>query len=233
MKRASVARYGLWVALPLGVLAAMVMSGWAVGMTWRALGANASPLSEAGIGVALYGVTLGFIMIGERILFSRRITKKDVGLDRSLTWTELGYGVAGFVVMLLVSAVLVTIGRSVFPMVDWGQAQNVGFSNAIFGTDRMFAFMLLVVMAPIAEEIVFRGYLYDRLRKAKMPLWLMTVVISMAFALIHLQVNVGVVVFVLSVIACVLRWRTKSLWPGIILHGMNNLLAFYVTFVLH
>jgi membrane protease YdiL (CAAX protease family) len=54
---------------------------------------------------------------------------------------------------------------------------------------------------------------------------------SVLFGLIHGQWNVGVDVFVLSMVACSLREVTGSIWAGILLHMLKNALAFYIIFV--
>jgi membrane protease YdiL (CAAX protease family) len=88
----------------------------------------------------------------------------------------------------------------------------------------------LVVIAPFAEEILFRGYLYGKLRKS-IPTWLAMVVTSALFGAIHAQWNVGVDVFVLSMVACSLREVTGGIWAGILLHMLKNGLAFYILFI--
>lgn len=231
MRRAAVVRYGWWVALPLGLLAILVVSGAIVGVVARMFGLNETPAVVAGLGVALYVLAFTLVQLAERGLFGHVVTKKELGIDHSITWKELGLGVAGFIVFLVASMIVTVLAKAMLPMIDWNQAQNVGFSTNIYGVDRMLAFLLLVVMAPIAEELLFRGYLFGKLQKAHMPVWLAVIAVSVVFAVMHGQVNVGIVVFLLSVVACGLRYYTKSIWPGAIVHGLNNLLTFYVTFV--
>jgi membrane protease YdiL (CAAX protease family) len=61
------------------------------------------------------------------------------------------------------------------------------------------------------------------------------------FAAAHLQIGSGapllwtaaIDTFILSLVLCYLRYKTGSLWPGIFLHMLKNLLAFLVIFVFH
>ena len=88
----------------------------------------------------------------------------------------------------------------------------------------------LVFIAPIAEEILMRGWLYGKLRtKLKAPLAILLV--SLVFALLHGQWNVGVTVFSLSLVLCTLREITGTIWSGIILHMLSNGIAFYLLYV--
>ena len=119
----------------------------------------------------------------------------------------------------------------IFPWFDAEQAQDVGFNGLISGPDRFFAMLALVFIAPIVEELVMRGWLFGKLRaKLKfVPAMLLT---SLLFAVLHGQWNVGVSVFFLSIIMCSLREITGSLWSGILLHMLNNGIAFYILYIL-
>lgn len=232
MRRTTPTQYGLWVALPLGVLAILVASGVIVAGAAKTLDLTVSaPVAAAVVGAALYALAMALVVAVDRLVFGARLTKNDLGVGHSLTWKELSLGIAGFIGFLFVSMLLITVAKTALPMLDWSQPQDVGFTTTLFGTDRILAFLLLVVVSPIAEELLFRGYLFHRLRKARMPLWLATIAVSLVFAVVHGQINVGVAVFVLSVFACGLRHYTNSIWPGTIIHGLNNLLQFYIVFV--
>ena len=86
------------------------------------------------------------------------------------------------------------------------------------------------MIAPIAEEVVFRGWLYGKFR-SKMPAYLSIVLVSALFGLMHGQWNVGINVFCLSIVLCLLREVTGTIWSGIVLHMLKNGLAFYLLFV--
>lgn len=90
--------------------------------------------------------------------------------------------------------------------------------------------LALVIIAPIAEEIIMRGWLYGKLRsRLKVPLAILLV--SIVFAFLHGQWNVGVGVFVLSLVLCGLREITGTIWSGILLHIISNGIAFYLLYI--
>ena len=103
----------------------------------------------------------------------------------------------------------------------------------------MLAFLTLVVVAPIAEELIFRGYLYGKMREkfsqVTSEIWsviISALLVSVVFGIIHMQWNVGVNVFAMSLVACALREYTGTIYAGILLHMIKNGLAFYFLFVL-
>lgn len=110
------------------------------------------------------------------------------------------------------------------------QPQDLGFSEST-AFENIFIGIGLVILAPFAEELLFRGFIFSGLCR-RWPFWLTTLVVSILFALAHGQLNVGLDVFVLSLVLCVLRERTNSLWPCILLHACKNMIAFVLLFVL-
>jgi membrane protease YdiL (CAAX protease family) len=141
-------------------------------------------------------------------------------------------------VYLLLAAGIVGL-FSLFPWFNAGEAQNVGFSYYVTGGDRLVAFLTLVVIAPIAEEVIFRGWLYGRMREEllrrfsnKVSMVISIFLVSLLFGIVHLQWNVGVNVFALSVVLCALREITGTIHAGILLHMLKNGVAFYMLFML-
>jgi membrane protease YdiL (CAAX protease family) len=111
-----------------------------------------------------------------------------------------------------------------------GQAQETGFQRLTQYYEYALAFVTLIIVAPLAEEILFRGFLYGKLRK-RMPLWVAMLITSALFGLIHGQWNVGLDVFALSIVLCSLREITGSIWAGILLHMIKNSIAFFIIFI--
>jgi len=78
-----------------------------------------------------------------------------------------------------------------------------------------------VFIAPFCEEIFFRGFVFTGLLKELSPLW--AILISSAlFAIAHLDPGSFLPLFVIGLALGLLRWRTRSTWPGIMLHMLNN-----------
>jgi membrane protease YdiL (CAAX protease family) len=157
------------------------------------------------------------------------LSLEQVGLARLLEWSDIGLGLAGVIVYILVSTVALTVASNI-PGFSPDQAQDIGLGR-LFGTDVLLGFFVLVVLTPVFEEAIFRGFLYGRLRNLQFPWWISSLIVSVLFGLAHMQWNVGVDVFCLSMVACILREMTGSIWAGVLLHMVKNFLAFLVTFV--
>ncbi|HSW80988.1 MAG TPA: type II CAAX endopeptidase family protein [Candidatus Saccharimonas sp.] len=92
------------------------------------------------------------------------------------------------------------------------------------------AFAALVVIVPIAEELIFRGFIFKGVRSVfSFPIT--ALVVSLLFAVAHGDISVGIDVFALSLVACYMREKTGSVWPGILLHATKNGVAFLMLFV--
>ncbi|MCP4669443.1 MAG: CPBP family intramembrane metalloprotease [Deltaproteobacteria bacterium] len=78
-----------------------------------------------------------------------------------------------------------------------------------------------VAVAPVVEEIFFRGFLFAGLRKYYG--WHKAAIFSSAlFALIHVQPTAMIPIFILGYIFSYLYYRSNSIWPGILMHVSTN-----------
>ncbi len=182
------------------------------------------------VAAAIYVVTLALVLGIPWFVQRRRTSREDLGITRFPSWLDIGLAPVGFVVYYIFSIILVYVASQIIPAFDMQQTQDVGFSNLTERYEVMLAFLTLVIIAPIAEELLFRGYLYGKLRKS-VPMWLAILMTSTLFAIVHGQWNVAIDVFALSLVMCGLREITGSIWAGVILHTMKNALAFYLLFI--
>ena len=97
------------------------------------------------------------------------------------------------------------------------------------------ASIFVCVIAPVAEEFFFRGFFFGALRRLPLRVrgrelgpWVAAGITGVLFGLAHTGsaasqylVPLGFLGFVL----CLVRWRTGSLYPCIVLHSANNALA--------
>ncbi|MBQ1528204.1 CPBP family intramembrane metalloprotease, partial [Candidatus Saccharibacteria bacterium] len=119
---------------------------------------------------------------------------------------------------------------------DAEQAQELGYSMLNNGFDRLVAFFALCLVAPVTEELIFRGWLYAKLRE-KIPskhlsIILSTFLVSLLFGILHGQWNVGVNVFAMSLVLCALREITGTVYSGILLHILKNTVAFVLVYII-
>lgn len=103
---------------------------------------------------------------------------------------------------------------------DLGVDDSIGLTIA--------AALLVVIAAPIGEEVFFRGFFFSALRR-RSPFWLAALVSGGLFGAVHLSTSNVTASVQLAVLGVLLAWlleRTGSIVPCIALHAANNGVAF-------
>lgn len=90
--------------------------------------------------------------------------------------------------------------------------------------ERCSIIAMATLIAPIAEEFIFRGYLYGVMRHflGRIPAIVLS---SILFAAMHLHLPSMPGLTVLAVMLCLLYERTGSLWSNIIVHATFNTIS--------
>jgi membrane protease YdiL (CAAX protease family) len=88
-----------------------------------------------------------------------------------------------------------------------------------------------VIVAPVVEEVFFRGFVFAGLRKRYD--WRKAATISSAlFAVVHFQLTAFLPIFFLGYIFAFLYHRSNSIWPAILMHISTNALAMGTAYLL-
>jgi membrane protease YdiL (CAAX protease family) len=160
----------------------------------------------------------------------QRATPADFGFRR----ISLGLGIAAFVLAGIGYYAVTALYADLFNL--HGQEKlpsELGVNRSTAALIGAAAFVC--VIAPVAEEFFFRGFLFGTLRRwrvsafgTEIGTWLAAVVTGILFGLAHTGsassqylIPLGFLGFVL----CLVRWRTRSLYPCMALHSFNNSLA--------
>lgn len=113
----------------------------------------------------------------------------------------------------------------IIPPPDWmekiGQSMSEGSTMTLF-----LLFIGAVVLAAVVEELLFRGFLQQVLEKHWKDITKAVLVTSIFFAAIHFNPWWIIQIYLLGIFMGYLAWRSNSVFPSIIFHGMNNGLAF-------
>lgn len=192
-----------------------------------------SPANTLILAALVYSLTVAVVIGVPWLAWNKRTTLAELGLSGLPTWRDVLLPIVGFVTYAVVAQIVLTTIVLIFPSFEVNQVQNTGFNALSSPIEYMIAFFALVILAPFMEELIFRGYLYAKLRSFKVPLWAVFLIVSVLFGAAHLQLNVAINVFVLSLVLCGLRAYTGSLWASILLHSLKNGLAFWLLFVNH
>jgi len=237
-------RASLWrrlsyvLPLSLWVSVTFVASQFAVvwlfrvlGMAGISFGSWSQNLFAITVGIVIYATMFALLIGGPWLIWRRWPSLRTLGIHRLISWLDIGLSLSGTVVYFIAAALVTWLVSIYIPSVDLGQPQSTGIV-APRGIELALTFVLLVVVGPFVEELVFRGYLYGKLRAYGVPFLISALVVSVLFAAAHLQWNVAINVFVLSLVMCVAREVSGSIWPSILMHVIKNGIAFYLLFVL-
>ena len=133
---------------------------------------------------------------------------------RRAGWRPIVFGTVG---ALVVSVAVTQIGI---------EPQGIKQAMEVAREPAMFAASLAVMagLAPLVEELIFRGLLYGWLagRWGTVAAWIVS---SLAFAAAHVEPAHVILVLPLGLFFGWLRRRTDSLWPSLVAHMVNNGLA--------
>jgi membrane protease YdiL (CAAX protease family) len=164
---------------------------------------------------------------------------QEIGLSKP-KWIDPVIGLMAFPAYLLIYFVAVGVATHLFPSLNVNEKQQLGFNNVHGALELTMTFISLVVLPPIAEEIVFRGVIFSSLKK-KAPIWLAAVITSALFAAGHLPEGgsagplyiAALDTFCLSLVLVYIRQKTGRLYAGMTLHALKNTIAFIALFALH
>ena len=168
---------------------------------------------------------MGFIKL-------RRGTLGQLGITK-LQWKYVWMALAGAGVYILLYIVLSTVAGLLMPTLNFDQEQKLGFDSPSGTPQLIMTAVSLVLLPPLTEEVLFRGFVYGGLRRA-VRFWPAVLITSVLFAVGHLEFGSGapllwvaaIDTFALSVVMCYIREKTGSIWPTIAMHVLKNGVAF-------
>jgi membrane protease YdiL (CAAX protease family) len=157
----------------------------------------------------------------------RRPMRAPFGLGSSLGTT------AGAFIAAAIAYLSYIVAAAVYSSLTHPQQEDItrdlGFGEGGFGTAT--AALLIVIAAPLSEEIFFRGFIFGGLRR-RLPFVGAALISAAIFGVFH-YTGAGSLAVVpqLAFLGFALAWvyeRTGSIYPAIAIHATNNLLAFVI-----
>jgi len=211
------------------LFAALVLLGLLGGLAIRHFGqAVSDPVTRAGLIAAQY---LTFILIGFLIMMRRVKAPTDqklsvLGLRVVGRLGPLVYaGVAGYSIYLLALMAQGLIVHST-PLAHLeGLQMGIKLLGQQSAMSIVVYLVLLGLVAPVAEELIFRGFVYPALRRY-LPPFTAVGLSAIIFGLMHMNSLALVQIVGIGIVLAVLYERTRSVIPCIVCHAMNNILVF-------
>lgn len=139
-----------------------------------------------------------------------------------------GLVAAGMVLFVIASSIISSLVARLWSGYNADQVQDLGLGQPTSDAHYFGTFLLLVVAAPIVEEVVFRGILFSGWRAKGFST--AAIVSSTLFGLFHWQPNVVLATIVLGWIMAYIYEKTGSLWAPISLHALKNTVAFAIVY---
>ena len=149
--------------------------------------------------------------------------RTDLGLIWSWHDVRVGvvYGVCGLVITIpasLLYVVLVGPDQASSAVGDVFEGLRAGPVAALT------VVLVVVVLAPLCEEIVYRGLLWGALERYALPRWVPFVVTTLLFAVAHFEFTRTPLLFIVALPIALARLRTGRLAASVVAHQVNNLL---------
>jgi membrane protease YdiL (CAAX protease family) len=91
-----------------------------------------------------------------------------------------------------------------------------------------WGYFIVGLLAPLSEELVFRGGILRELLKWKENPWIGIVISAMLFSLVHMNPVQMPHAFLIGILLGWLYYRTDSIIPGVVWHWVNNTIAYVV-----
>lgn len=168
------------------------------------------------VGISAFLIAIVFIICRvKKLPFKETLALRWVSYKDTFLWVSL------FVVWIVIEEVS-------FNFLGIPSAQTWTYSlPAIF--IRAFG---IILIAPIGEELLFRGLLFKRINDTKLGVIGAILIPAVIFALIHVQYVVPVIVFIFidGLFYGYVRYKTASVILPILLHSLGNVYAVFERF---
>ncbi len=174
--------------------------------------------------IAVVFLELAYLLPVVLIFAWRRIDWKSLGFGK-FDWSTLGIG-CGFVIVSY--GIIAVYGALLYAFGIETQGQQVIRLFAQLDSP-IWLFIVGAIVAPLVEEIFFRGFLFQGFRQKYG--WVTAMLLSSAiFAAAHLDPVAFIPVFLLGNVLAYVYHRSNSVWPGVILHFLVNTFGLFVAY---
>lgn len=208
---------------PFGIpdaVCAGILALWMISVIWKSLGVDQPISLRAILGnsilysclvMGIFGI-IGFQKLSAISLFGLEAARLRKAAGTGLLWLVVAYP------LILCAQWFV---QTAFGESDGSQEIVRYFLEHPDPHHRMAVILMAVIVAPVAEEIIFRGYFYGVIRRfgGRIPALLTS---SLLFAAIHVHLPSMLGLGLLAVILCLLYERTGSLWATMTMHAAFN-----------
>ena len=185
----------------------------------------AKPLGFSGVSTALFQLLIGLGAIVLTLVFLLKVTRlktKDLRIMLPAPWSP------GFCLPVFLGvANLANLAGALINRLTGSPATSEMLPSG--GPELLMQFLALCVMPAIAEELLFRGAFQGLMRPCGSAAAIFAP--ALLFGVLHLDLSQGLTAFACGVFLGWLAERSGSILPGMLLHLVNNALAFLTIYL--
>lgn len=185
----------------------------------------AKPLGFSGVSTALFQLLIGLGAIVLTLVFLLKVTRlktKDLRIMLPAPWSP------GFCLPVFLGvANLANLAGALINRLTGSPATSEMLPSG--GPELLMQFLALCVMPAIAEELLFRGAFQGLMRPCGSAAAIFAP--ALLFGVLHLDLAQGLTAFACGVFLGWLAERSGSILPGMLLHLVNNTLAFLTMYL--
>lgn len=185
----------------------------------------AKPLGFSGVSTALFQLLIGLGAIVLTLFFLLKVTRlktKDLRIMLPAPWSP------GFCLPVFLGvANLANLAGALINRLTGSPATSEMLPSG--GPELLMQFLALCVMPAIAEELLFRGAFQGLMRPCGSAAAIFAP--ALLFGVLHLDLAQGLTAFACGVFLGWLAERSGSILPGMLLHLVNNALAFLTIYL--
>ncbi|MBQ8039524.1 MAG: CPBP family intramembrane metalloprotease [Lachnospiraceae bacterium] len=133
-------------------------------------------------------------------------------------------------VLLIVGTVIIAYGLNYLFTVTGFSHSSENYQNAAtnqYNVAKGVGILLYGVVSPFVEEVIFRGFLYGRMRVYMPKVWAV-LVSSLLFGVYHGNVVQGVYGFLMGILFALVYDRYKNFYLAVIMHAIVNFVGYFV-----
>ena len=177
------------------------------------------PIADNLTSILSMAALVSFIIWRMRV---RNISLNELG-SLDLNKKDLLYGCAFLVLFIILEELY---------MLALGIEMPEGFITFMLSEPLILGLISVIIIAPIAEEFIFRGFLYSQLSRTKLGPWGAVTLSSLLWTFIHFQYEalILVVLFGFGIFLGYIRMAYNNLSLPIALHAINNTFAFIMAY---
>jgi len=220
-----------WLSLIFTVMVFTILGGIAQGDPNEILTEIGLESAVAAFGLTIIGSLLTVVLLGW-LLRKRGFKWADVGLKGKLTLKSILFALLGWIIAFFLFYIIQLITEKLGISMFW--SENPEFIKTDSTLNVILILIGPVIIASITEEIIFRGYLLNALR-SKFNLQTAAIIAAMVFASVHLFLGPGFLIYIFlgAFIPIYLYVKFDSLYPAMLMHFFNNLVAYIIIPILY